>query len=168
MIEWLSKHKTNLFLVIITQTVGQMTDMIPFTTISTQTPLPRTNLSFASLAKMGNPRSDDKTFPFEQQMLENELLLQTQRNALKSMDFKLNEIRSSGSKVSEMNVANKFIVASDVQEDCTSLIGNSQSPPTNTMKHIKIDPVTIKMVINLTIIDHYESFSKNIFRAIMD
>lgn len=89
------------FQVIITQTVGQMTDEKLSTTTATQTPLPQTNLSFSSLTgnAIGHPHhradqfqmSHSKFSPFEQKILENELLLQTQRNALKNIDRILND-----------------------------------------------------------------------------
>lgn len=103
-----SKHffRTNIFRikiafsVIITQTVGQMTDDKLSTTIATQTPLPQTHLSFSSLtgSAVVHPQhsnrqqsSNSKFSPFEQKILENELLLQTQRNALKNIDRILND-----------------------------------------------------------------------------
>lgn len=70
-----------------------MTDERASTTIGTQTPLPRTCLSFSSL--IGNQQhqqeSNSKYSPFEQKMLENELRLQTQSNALKNIDRILND-----------------------------------------------------------------------------
>lgn len=68
-------------LVIITQTVGQMTDAIPFTTVSTQTPLPRPSLAF--------PTIETNCDWVDKRILETELKLQTQRSILKSMDKEL-------------------------------------------------------------------------------
>lgn len=85
---------------IITQTVGQMTDEKASSKVGTQTPLPQTCLSFSSLTGNASAlqpqqqqQSHTKYSPFEQKILENELLLQTQRNALKNIDRILNDKR---------------------------------------------------------------------------
>lgn len=136
-----------LFQVIITQTVGQMTDMLPSTTIATQTPLPRTHLSFASLATVhGRVQADQKSSPFEQQMLENELLLQTQRNSLKIVDLKLNDKHFDERNAYEVNVSGENVMRSDEQHDSTSQ-SHTPSVPESTAHHIKIDQIAVKMVI---------------------
>lgn len=117
-------------LVIITQTVGQMTENTPSNTIATQTPLPRTYLSFAALA---TNKSDYTTSPFEKQMLENELLLQTQRNALKTVDLKLNANHTNDR---DANGALNYF-----QED-----DNSHGVQGSSTQHHKVDKIAKKMV----------------------
>lgn len=77
------------FAVIITQTVGQMTDAIPFTTISTQTPLPRIGLSFRTLAMKSIPETDNNSDWADKQIYDTEMKLQSQRNSLKLFDREL-------------------------------------------------------------------------------
>lgn len=127
---------------IITQTVGQMTDDLPSTTVATQTPLPRTYLSFASLATKTNSPSDTKFSSFEKQMLENELLLQTQRNALKMVDSKLHENRyndRAGCKKKSLDDP----MTKDVQRD-----QKFSSVPRDVAQHFKMDKIAMKMVEN--------------------
>lgn len=99
--------------VIITQTVGQMTDEKASTTIGTQTPLPQTCLSFSSLT--GNaivsqhPQKFNSDYsPFEQKMLDNELRLQTQRNALKNIDQLLHDTQIIVKSVNDVHVSANF------------------------------------------------------------
>lgn len=133
--------------VIITQTVGQMTDEIASTTQGTQTPLPQTCLSFSSLTgsaithqqqQLQQPTPNSKYSPFEQKILENELLLQTQRNALKNIDRILNDKRFVDRKMVENS--------SDAQRECLK----PPSQPTKfRQQYMNIDQTTIQCVILL-------------------
>lgn len=131
---------------IITQTVGQMTDMPPFKTIATQTPYPRTHLSFATLTSMKKgAQGSHKSSSFERRMLENELLLQTQRNALKTVDLKLNEKRIDERNAHAVNVSHECIIPSDEQHD--SYLGSlTPSVPEHSAHQNKIDQIAVKMV----------------------
>lgn len=95
---------------IITQTVGQMTDEKVCTTIATQTPLPQTYLSFSSIVHPQHQNqqqaSNSKFSTFEQKILENELLLQTQRNAIKNIDRIFNDEQFIKKCVNRKNVEN--------------------------------------------------------------
>lgn len=128
-------------LVIITQTVGQMTDEKASTTQGTQTPLPQTCLSFSSLTGSAitrqQPVSNSKYSPFEQKILENELLLQTQRNALKNIDRILNDKRFIDRKLVE-----KF---KDVQPESLTL---SSKPTKFRQQCMNIEQTAIQLVIN--------------------
>lgn len=147
------------FKVIITQTVGQMTENMPLNTIATQTPLPRTYLSFASLAAKSKAPSTYQSTPFERQMLENELLLQTQQNAIKTVDLKLTEKCLHDLKFKEEHTPSKQNSGSSSYEQITPRDGqqdeNSQSisssAPDSSSQQIKIDKVAMKMVIKLII-----------------
>lgn len=131
---------------IITQTVGQMTDKMPCMTIATQTPLPRTHLSFASLAA-SNIRADQRSSPFEKQMLENDLLLQTQRNALKILDKQLNETYFNECHQRNINLMKYENVMSN--DKCPEITSQNHSPsvPVNTMQNSRIDKIAEKMVL---------------------
>lgn len=129
---------------IITQTVGQMTDRMSSTTIATQTPLPRTHLSFASLAAP-NVRADRKSSSFEKKMLENELLLQTQRNALKMIDSKINETHFNEHREHKENDPFENTIPIDEEHDSTSQ-SHSPSAPATTTHQMKIDQIAMKMV----------------------
>lgn len=72
---------------VITQTVGQMTEYIRSSTVGTQTPLPKTNLSFPLIGK--GPANDANRISFDEQMRRNDLLLQQQMNALLVVDKNL-------------------------------------------------------------------------------
>lgn len=134
------------FLVIITQTVGQMTENISSTTIATQTPLPRTYLSFASMAQTKTKWQYDSQFiPFEKQMLENELLLQTQRNAMKAVDSKLNGNRYNDLKTFDDNSMHKQATVKDVQQNSSSQ-NILPSGTSDVSQHFKIDSIAMKMV----------------------
>lgn len=134
--------------------MGQMTERIPSNTIATQTPLPRTYLSFASLAdKSKSPKDHNRSSPFERQMLENELLLQTQQNALKTVDLKLNEKYQIEHDIDDSSKQSEQQSGSSTYEQITPRDGqhddNSQSlssaPDTSTQQN-KIDKVAMKMV----------------------
>lgn len=83
-----------------TQTVGQMTEPVSHREISTQTALPRTNLSF-SLLKNGKTFKDKITDSrsknaimshfgsFDEQLKQNEIILRSQMLALHKIDEKL-------------------------------------------------------------------------------
>lgn len=118
-----------------------MTDQMSSTTIATQTPLPRTHLSFASLAA-SNATANQKSSPFENQMLENELLLQTQRNAIKVIDSKLNEPRQHNENIAYAN--NNPIDGQ--QHDSTFHENHSPSVPSIATQRMKIDQIAMKMV----------------------
>ncbi|XP_031619605.1 uncharacterized protein LOC116338469 [Contarinia nasturtii] len=146
---------------IITQTVGQMTERVPSNTIATQTPLPRTYLSFASLAtKTKSPLDYKRSSPFERQMLENELLLQTQQNALKTVDSKLNEKYPTERETQNENELFKQseqhsgsssyeqVTPQDIQQDENSQSLSSSAPDTSTQPN-KIDKVAMKMQENM-------------------
>lgn len=90
---------------IITQTVGQMTDAIPFTTVSTQTPLPRPSLAF--------PTIETNCDWVDKRILATELKLQTQRSILKSMDKELYFDRNSES---ESNLDQRNASPSNLQD----------------------------------------------------
>lgn len=95
-----------------------MTDEKVSRTTATQTPLPQTNLSFSSLTgnAIVHPQHQQQFHhnqqqmskmeftPFEQKILENELLLQTQRNALKNIDRILNDEQFLNKCVDRKNV----------------------------------------------------------------
>lgn len=131
---------------IITQTVGQMTENISSTTIATQTPLPRTYLSFASMAQTKTKWQSDSQFtPFEKQMLENELLLQTQRNAMKAVDSKLNGNRYNDLKTFDDNSMHKQAKVKDVQQN-SSFQKILPSGTSDVSQHFKIDSIAMKMV----------------------
>lgn len=131
-----------------------MTEKMPFNTIATQTPLPRTYLSFASLATKSKAPSGYQSTPFERQMLENELLLQTQQNALKSIDLKLTEKYLHDRQVKEERSLSKQQSGSSSYEQITPRDGqqdeNSQSisssAPDSLSQQNKIDKVALKMV----------------------
>lgn len=83
-----------------TQTVGQMTDQINQREISTQTALPRTNLSFSLLKngkdfreKISDTRVKSATYShfgdFNEQLKQNEIILRSQMLALRKLDEKL-------------------------------------------------------------------------------
>lgn len=132
-----------LFAVIITQTVGQMTDEKTVTTIATQTPLPQTCLSFSSLTgnaislQQQQQKSNTKYSPFEQKILENELLLQTQRNALKNIDRILSDKRFVDRKS-----VGKSIIGMPSEG-----IESSKQPTQLIHQYINIDQTAIQMVI---------------------
>lgn len=131
---------------IITQTVGQMTENISSTTIATQTLLPRTYLSFASMAQTKTKWQSDSQFtPFEKQMLENELLLQTQRNSLKAVDSKLNGNRYNDLKTFDDNSMHKQATVEDVQQN-NSFQNILPSGTSDVSQHFKIDSIAMKMV----------------------
>lgn len=134
------------FSVIITQTVGQMTENISSTTIATQTPLPKTYLSFASMAQTKTKWHSDSQFtPFELQMLENELLLQTQRNALKAVDSKLNGHRYNDLKAFDDNSMHKQATVKDVQQN-SNFQNILPSGTSDVSQHFEIDSIAMKMV----------------------
>lgn len=122
-----------------------MTDDIPSTTVATQTPLPRTHLSFASLATKKNSQKEYKSSPFEQQILENELRLQTQRNAMKTIDSKLNDKFFGGRILCEINGSYGDSTPNSLQPHSYP---DSQPPSVslNSTNHVKVDRVAIKMV----------------------
>lgn len=137
---------------IITQTVGQMTDGKALTTIGTQTPLPQTCLSFSSLTgnaithqqkqqqQQQHQKSNSKYSPFEQKMLENELLLQTQRNALKNIDRILNDEQFINKTINRKNV--------EISNDVPAKSFKSLEQPANFIhRHMNIDQTAIRMVI---------------------
>lgn len=116
-----------------------MTDEKATTTIGTQTPLPQTCLSFSSLtgntvANQKQQKSNSNYSPFEQKILENELLLQTQRNALKNIDRILIDERIIDKSIDRKNVERT----------------NELEQPTNFELHrgIDIDQTAIRMVGN--------------------
>lgn len=131
-----------------------MTENVPSNTIATQTPLPRTYLSFASLANKSQTPSDHRSLPFEKQMLENELLLQTQRNSIKMLDLKLNRKQIPGHKKCEEHhlYTDKFENGSDEQTTSRDALEeqNSQSisssPPSTSPQRSKVDGIALKMV----------------------
>ncbi|XP_055322630.1 uncharacterized protein LOC129578312 [Sitodiplosis mosellana] len=138
---------------IITQTVGQMTEKTASNTIATQTPLPRTYLSFASLASKSKAPLGYQTTPFERQMLENELLLQTQQNALKAIDLKITEKylndrqakdECTPSKQQSGSSSYEQITPGDGQQDENSQ-SISSSAPNSSSQQIKIDKIAMKM-----------------------
>lgn len=131
--------------VIITQTVGQMTEDIPSTTMATQTPLPRTHLSFASLATKKNSQNIYKSSPFEQQILENELRLQTQRNAIKTIDSKLND-KTFGERISHQVNASSGNATPNHLQSHSYPESRSPSISVSTTEHVKVDKVATKMV----------------------
>lgn len=118
-----------------------MTDEKTVTTIGTQTPLPQTCLSFSSLTgnaislQQQQQKSNSKYSPFEQKILENELLLQTQRNALKNIDRILNDKRF----VDRKNVGKSNGLASEG-------IQSSKQPTQLIHQYINIDQTAIQMV----------------------
>lgn len=127
-----------------------MTDEKASTTIATQTPLPRTHLSFSSFT--GNAKaphvmqqqSNSKCSPFEQKILENELLLQTQRNALKNIDRILNDKQSIDKRIDSNNMHDLAAEKSnDTQPE--NVISSKQLP---NFIHMNIDQSAIRMVIN--------------------
>lgn len=73
-------------LVILTQTVGQMTEHIPSSTIATQTPYPRANLFFDALAY--NPIMDGNFKYSDAQLYTNMLRLRAQFEELMTIDGK--------------------------------------------------------------------------------
>lgn len=75
--------------VIITQTIGQMTDLISCKDIATQTPLPKVNLSFSLLNKNNRPHPQKPKLSLDEKMYLNEQLLQSQMSALRKIDDKL-------------------------------------------------------------------------------
>lgn len=131
-----------------------MTENTLSNSIATQTPLPRTYLSFASLAAKSKSPSNYQTTPFERQMLENELLLQTQQNALKTIDMKLTEKYLRDRQNKEERIPSKQHSGSSSYEEITPRDGqqdeNSQSisssAPDSSSQQIKIDKVALKMV----------------------
>lgn len=144
-----------------------MTENIPTNTIATQTPLPRTYLSFASLANKSQTPSDCRSSPFEKQMLENELMLQTQQNALKMIDLKLNEKQIVTHKKREENPSyiNKSESDSHEQtsprnipeeENSQSILSTAQS---NSPQRCKVDGIAFKMVF-ITFFLEYSSLLK--------
>lgn len=66
-----------------------MTDAIPFTTVPTQTPLPRIGLSFRTLAMKSISGSDNNSDWADKQIYDTALKLQSQRNSLKLFDQEL-------------------------------------------------------------------------------
>lgn len=140
---------------IITQTVGQMTEKMASNTIATQTPFPKTYLSFASLASKSKASSTYQSAPFERQMMENDLLLQVQQNALKTIDLKLTEKylnehqpkeERTSSKQHSGSLSDEQITPRDGQQDENSQ-SISSSAPDSSSQQIKIDKVAMKMVI---------------------
>lgn len=140
---------------IITQTVGQMTEKMASNTIATQTPLPKTYLSFASLVSKPKASSDCQFAPFERQQLEIDLLLQTQQNALETIDLKLtekylnehqpNEERTTSEQHSG-SLSDEQITPRDGRQDDNSQ-SISSSAPDSSSQQIKIDKVAMKMVM---------------------
>lgn len=103
-----------------------MTDSIPFTTVTTQTPLPRINLSFPMLSKTRHSDWIDKI------ILENEYKIQKQKTILLSIDQQLDHKNISIDDPNQMKTLkiNKDFesvspYASDYED---SLIGNSRNP----------------------------------------
>lgn len=74
---------------IITQTIGQMTDLITSKEIATQTPLPKVNLSFALLNKHIRPVPQKPKRSLDEKMYMNEQLLQSQMTTLRKIDDNL-------------------------------------------------------------------------------
>lgn len=130
---------------IITQTVGQMTENVPSTTIATQTPLPRTYLSFDSLATKTKLQSNSKLSSFEKQMMENDLLLQTQRNALKTIDLKLKENCYSDRDMNDGNSMCKQLMSNDVQGSNAEIVLPFVAG--GVAGNRKIDKIAVKMVV---------------------
>lgn len=126
-----------------------MTERMASNTIATQTQLPKTYLSFASLASKSKASSAYQFVPFERQMLENDLLLQTQQNALKTIDLKL-----TGKHLNEQQPKEEHSDSLS-DEQLTPINGqqdeNSQSIPSSapdsSSQQIKIDKVAMKMVM---------------------
>lgn len=133
-----------------------MTEIIPSNTIATQTPLPRTYLSFASLAtKSKAPPLNYRTSPFERQMLESELMLQTQQNALRMIDIKINEQFLRERQPNEANTLFKEYSGSAPYEQTTPRDAqqdeNSQSilssGPDSSIQQDDSDKVAMAMVV---------------------
>lgn len=122
-----------------------MTDGKASTTQGTQTPLPQTCLSFSSLtanaiAHQQQPMSMSKYSPFEQKILENELLLQTQRNALKNIDRILNDERFVDRKTEEKS--------NDARPEGLKL---SNQPTKFKHQYMNIDQTAVRLVISLRV-----------------
>lgn len=150
-----------------------MTENTPSNTISTQTPLPSTYLSFASLAAKSNGAPDYRSPSFEKQILENEFLLQTQRNALKTVDTKLNEkymieynVQNENNPYKQQSgsISYEQITPRDIQEDQNSQSISSSAASSSTQQNY-VDRVALKMVskIMFDIKDYVCDFSLNKF-----
>lgn len=80
------------FSVIITHTVGQMTEKQHGTEIGTQTVLPATSLNFSLLCQMNGAAAENSDLIFDAQMKRNEMILQKQIEALRHFDVEMNGI----------------------------------------------------------------------------
>lgn len=81
-----------------TQTVGQMTNVIPFRTVPTQTPLPRIGLSFGTFAMKSISESDNNSDWADKQIYDTELKLQSQWNSLQLFDQQLLDSQNPSTK----------------------------------------------------------------------
>lgn len=79
-----------IFSVIITHTVGQMTEKSLGSEIGTQTPLPTTSLNFSLLRPMHSAVDEDAEHTFDVQLKRNEIILRNQADALRQFDAELN------------------------------------------------------------------------------
>lgn len=78
-----------LFSVIITHTVGQMTEKSLGLEIGTQTTLPTASLNFSMLRPMNGTVHDKSDDSFDAQIIQNEMTLRNQMNALRQFDAEL-------------------------------------------------------------------------------
>lgn len=79
-----------IFPVIITHTVGQMTEKSLGLEIGTQTALPTTSLNFSLLRPLHGAVAEHSEHTFDVQIKQNEIILRNQLDALRQFDAELN------------------------------------------------------------------------------